>query len=361
MKVLAPLLRYDYGNPLRGDSLEKSMMVPGMASCAEVIPFWLEEHGYPGDPEGLQSSLIAAAERCNPDLIFFVLMRDEVSPITLSLLRQRWTTSNWFADDQWRFNTFSRNVAPLFDYPITVDKFSVPRYREIGCSRVILAQWASPYVPLPRERDAPQGGVSFIGSRNSVRDWYIESLRLNGIVVHCYGAGWPEGRVDQSRMQQIVASSKISLNLTNSRPRDIGYFLFCIGRAFRSLFGVSRTSDGYVRSLRHALGGLLDFFRSSKTVEQIKARNFEIPAWGGFQLSQFALGIDDYFIPGKEIVLFSTMQELFELVHHYLANDSEREAVRSAGNIRAAQHTYEQRFLHVFGEIAHDKGESGSS
>jgi len=76
---------------------------------------------------------------------------------------------------------------------------------------------------------------------------------------------------------------------------------------------------------------------------------------GGFQLSQFAVGIEEYFIPGKEIVLFSSVKELVNLAKYYLENDIEREAIRIAGNQRAAEYTYEQRFRKIVERIANDQ------
>ena len=51
-------------------------------------------------------------------------------------------TVNWFTDDHWRFDRFSRHFAPAFDWSITTDRDSLPKYEAIGYENVILSQWA---------------------------------------------------------------------------------------------------------------------------------------------------------------------------------------------------------------------------
>ena len=41
-------------------------------------------------------------------------------------------TVNWFTDDHWRFDRFSRHFAPAFDWSVTTDRDSLPKYEAIG-------------------------------------------------------------------------------------------------------------------------------------------------------------------------------------------------------------------------------------
>ena len=49
--------------------------------------------------------------------------------------------------------------------------------------------------------------------------------------------------------------------------------------------------------------------RKEKSHEQMKARNFEIPAVGGLQLSHYTLELEDYFKIGEEILIYSNVDE----------------------------------------------------
>ncbi len=83
----------------------------------------------------------------------------------------------------------------------------------------------------------------------------------------------------------------------------------------------------------------------------MNARTFEIPGSGGFQLGQFALEIEDYLIPGKEIVLFSNIDELKRQIIYYLNNDSERKLICENGYKKVRSCTYENRFREILEKI----------
>jgi spore maturation protein CgeB len=353
MKVLAALLRFDYGNPDRGESLEKLHFFTAMQRLGHaVVPFWLEENGFPNDSARLQKRLLQFAEKERPDAIFLVLMKNEIANETLDALSQKYKTINWFCDDQWRFDTFSRHVAPHLSWCVTVDKYSLSLYRSIGCQNIIKSQWAAAYSSgLNFGNTHYAYEVSFVGGKNDVREWTVAELSRAGISVACFGQGWPRGRAAPEELNEIFRTSKISLNLSNSTPESANYRRFLRRKLFQELIDFRRLHRKPSR-----IKGIVDRMRrldkSSKSVEQIKARNFEIPAAGGFQISQFALEVEDYFVPGKEIILFSKLDELVRLVRYYLQNESEREQIRLAGYLRASSHTYENRLKEVLERVA---------
>jgi spore maturation protein CgeB len=108
----------------------------------------------------------------------------------------------------------------------------------------------------------------------------------------------------------------------------------------------------------------MDIFRQSKINlnltasshtnyrNQIKGRNFEIPGCGGFQLSEYAERLDEFFIPDKEIVCFNSLDEMLEKIRFYLGNENERNSIAQAGYERAIhEHTYEKRFNDLFEQM----------
>ncbi len=354
MKVLACLLKYDYGVPARGDSGEKLIMVPAMvAAGADVIPFWLEDNGYPEDLGGLQRKIIEAVDVAKPDLAYFQLMRNEVSNDTFDALKPKCFAVNWFCDDQWRFEGYSRHIAPHLGASITVDKYKVHEYRALGC-RVVRTQWASPrYVPgLDVEKVDYLYDISFVGGRNATREWIVRELEKAGIKVECFGYGWQNGRLTIAQMEKIFHTSKINLNLTNSIPSLPSFRRFLAIDALRALFGLNAGRYGsWGRSIKKGLSNIYASVFSEKRRESIKARNFEIPAAGGFQLSHFALEIDDYFVPGKEIALFATIDELIAQTKYYLNNDDARIAICRGGYARSEKYSYADRFKAIFEEL----------
>ncbi len=86
--------------------------------------------------------------------------------------------------------------------------------------------------------------------------------------------------------------------------------------------------------------------------EQIKGRNFEIPACGGFQLSGYAERLEDFLTIDREIVCYRTPGELVEKVKYYLEHDEERQVIAEAGWARVLRdHTYAERFRTLFKQM----------
>lgn len=330
MKIMAALLRYDYGMIERGESLEKTAFFPALQQISEdVIPFWLEDNGYLDDKDKLQDKLLEFAALNNPDVIFFILMRDEVTISTIEALSKRYITVNWFCDDQWRFESFTRFVAPKLTYSVTTDKFSLVKYYKLGVRNVILSQWAADeYVKdIDFEKIEYTHDISFIGGKNPAREWLINHLGKKGHRVRCFGAGWDGGRVSYEEVKDIFLRSRINLNLSNSVQNDYRYLLYSW------------------KNVREHLS-------SPKRVEQIKARNFEIPCYGGFQLTNYAPGIEDYYTIGKDIAIYTSPEDLSMQIDYYLSAEQERRGICLSGYKRSEDYTYAKRMKEVFEVIA---------
>ncbi|MBF0417264.1 MAG: glycosyltransferase [Magnetococcales bacterium] len=67
----------------------------------------------------------------------------------------------------------------------------------------------------------------------------------------------------------------------------------------------------------------------------VTLRLADVPASGACLVSEYSQGIEEMFVPGKEIVSFSSSDELRERVAFYLAHEPERLRVAEAGHARA--------------------------
>ncbi len=324
-KILAVHMQWDYCDPARGLSPEKAWFYDNLKKLAPASDvFYYDE--FVNDRPLLRRKLLEKAESFSPDLIFFVPYTDQFDPPFLDALKARWPTCAWFGDDTWRFDSFSSKLAPHFTHVLTTDPFSLARYSGIGV-KPILTQWAAQ--PFPGHKGPLPAGekytyeVSFVGARNEVRSWFIRQLAKAGVKVECFGAGWPNGKVSFERMEEIFRTSGINLNLSNSVPRDA----------------------------RFVLGGPRNFLRwlvSRKTAEQIKGRNFEIPFAGGFQLTNYVIGLERYLEIGKEVAVFSTPEDCVQQIKYYLDNELDRARIMLSGHQRAErEHTYLRRLEQV--------------
>jgi spore maturation protein CgeB len=327
-KILVAILRHDYGDPARGDSYEYLYFYRTLAAAFREASLF--DYGpYLHRRAELQGELLRAAEACRPDVVFFVLFEEQFDAATLDRLRKTCTTVNWFCDDQWRYRAFSRRYAPHFSWVITTDPLAVDKYRADGYERAILSQWAT-HEHLPRfeqVRQPPLHQVSFVGGTDPSREWLVGELARRGVKVSCFGAGWQNGRVSFEQMIEIFERSRINLNLSNSRCYDVR-FAWSSWRNFRH----HRTTP--------------------KNREQVKGRHFEIPAWGGFQLAPYVEFLEDSFEIGREIAVYSTVDDLADRIGYYLAREPLREAIARAGHERVRRdHTYERRWQEIFGRM----------
>ena len=252
----------------------------------------------------------------------------------LDYLKSKYTTINWFCDDQWRFENFTRHYAPHFSYAITTDKFALTKYKKLGYENAILSQWASfgYFDNLDFDSIGYKYDVSFVGAFSGNRKWIVKELSKKGIKVECFGYGWENGIVSYEQMIEIFKISKINLNISNSVSYDI------------------RCLSSSVKGLREFIGTKLK--KGKKTAEQIKARNFEIPAFGGFQLSNYIPSLEDYFVIGKQIAAYTSIEDLAIQIEYYLHNEKERRKIMIDGYNKAkSQHTYLNRLEKIFKEI----------
>lgn len=327
MKILYVDLQYDYGIKERGrnviglDGFKKSFEELGH----DVVMFYYDK--YLNDTTPIQNNLKNFADKENPDLIFFSLFQDQFEIDTLDYLKSKYKTINWFGDDQWRFDDFTSKFANHFTYCITTDKFSIPKYKKIGQNNIIYSQWAAINTHVIPKFDGYKYDVSFIGGYHPYRAWFIKKLQQRGLKVEVFGNGWENGPLSPNEMNKLFVSSKINLNIGNSVSYDARY----IFSGFKPF---------------------INTFRGAKNSSQMKARNFEIPYFDGFQLTDYTPTIESYFDLGKEIVCYKDIDEAELLIKYYLKNEEERETIKNNSHKRAIQeHGYISRLKDVLEQV----------
>lgn len=301
--------QYEYSKKENGESLNKKAFYSSFIELGyKLKPIW-----YDDDHEDLQHEIINTADELKPDLIFCILQENQIEASTLERLKKnKHYVVNWFGDDQWRFEDFTSKYANYFDVCITTDKFSLDKYHKSGQKNIIRSQWASLKSDIEYTNIQYKYDVSFIGGANSFRRWFVKELAKRDVCVHCFGSGWDNGRVSYEEMEEIFAKSKINLNISNSTQYDIRYLL-------------SNPRN------------IITTLRAKKNKSQTKARIFEIPAQGGFELTEYVPSLEDYFDIGKEISCYKDIDEAELLIKYFLKHDSEREEIKIAGVNRARQ------------------------
>jgi len=262
--------------------------------------------------KSMNDEIISLAREERPKYVLWTSFYDDVQRSTLETVRKNGAiVVGWFFDDDWRFSSYSKYWTPYLDYCVTNAIEAVAKYRELS-SRVIQT---IPNTGVAVDRDSSSAEeryeVSFVGSINFAdRKQYIDKLRETNIPIHLFGEG-SGGYVSFEEMIDIFGASKINLNFSKAGP----YYW----------------------------------------VKQIKGRVFQVCMAGGFLLTEYVPGIENYFEIDEEIACFHNAGEMVEKIIYYLAHDEERRAIAQTGWRRATrEYTSCHMVAKVFNEIERD-------
>jgi len=312
VKVLCVFGEHNYGKPERGLGYEYSNFIPALKNLGHEMLFFesLDKSKY-ADFADMNRQLLETVEREKPNVIFCVLMTYEIWLETLQLIREGSDTAliHWATDDSWKYEQFSRFIAPAFDVYATTYPSALKKAANDGIDNLMLTQWAadSSRMTAPLKSDACRYQVSFVGSKYGNRSQWIEDLEQRDIHVETFGYGWPNGPVAAEDITRIMRESRISLNFADS--------------------GVVMVDGKPVRS------------------RQIKARVFEVPGAGGLLATERAEHLESFYAVDEEIVVFDGIDDLVEKIEYLLTHPDKRDAIAQAGYERTAhEHSYEARF-----------------
>ncbi|MBU0579715.1 MAG: glycosyltransferase [Candidatus Margulisbacteria bacterium] len=339
MKILYLASKYDYGDPSRGLSFEHENFYKTLTQFKEhqLIYFdFLDIYQKQGRTK-MNTLLWDKVREIKPDFLFCCLFQNEIDQQILKKIscETKTITYNWFCDDHFRFDKFSKFYAPCFDYVSTTDIDAISKYHNIGYKNVFLTQWAcntSSYkkIELPLVYD-----ISFIGQPHGSRRQTINILNKSGLSVLTKGFGW----------QQLNILEKVAYKISKKVPS-----LILLGQPFLKKGNSTRISQEEMIKIFNQSKVNLNLSNASKISEdQIKGRNFEIPGCGGFLLTNHVKHLEKYYIPDQEIVCFNSLKELQEKITYYLTHEKERKAIAEAGYQRTIkEHTYLKRFTEIF-------------
>jgi len=251
-------------------------------------------------------------ETKKPDLLFCMMTGDStVCPdepwetIHNETQKGRLITFNWFCDDVWRFEDFSSEVCNKFHTCSTPEKRYIEKYKEIGYNNILYANWhcnEDLYSGIVANKVIP---FSFVGHQGGDRAFFINKMHDAGLGVH----GTPGG------------------------PRQA---------SFEDMFAVYSVSF---------VG--LNFTKCSRIPErQMKARIFEIPACKTALLTEHVEGIEELFIPDKEIVVFDTWEDMIAKARYLQKNPNVTMKIAENGHKRfLKEHTSKKRLRKLLKEI----------
>jgi spore maturation protein CgeB len=327
---------------------------PGWPDDAD--PEWTR-HGKPKTNE----RLIEKFQQSQVDLFFGYFYSSVVYPETIDLIRKSGVpTVNFSCNNVHQFDLV-RDIAPRFDVCIVPERSAIQSFNEVGARPLRIQLAANPKVykpyPAPRIYD-----VAFVGQRYADRAEFLDHLYRNGVGVHAWGAGWQRHRrVDLSTFKAAFAlleDEKLDGVRRMLRRRNGTHANGEADAVDTSAYGhprllhadLVRTFSKARISLGFATAG--DSHTHAKRLTHLRLREFEAPMSGALYLTERQDELAEYFEIGKEVLAYTSRDDLLDQVRYYLAHPEQAEQIRHAGLERARRdHTWQRRFADLFSAL----------
>lgn len=253
--------------------------------------------------------------------ILLVLCGENISGETLERIRRelKTVTVNWFYDTLLlpHRQILLRSIAPFYDFVFIVDSKNILRKISIPTKYVeTLSLACNPDIHKkiklsPKDFNIYGSEVAFVGTVTTEREKWLEQLLDFDIKI--WGR-WQERGAHLKKCFQkkdVYAEEAVKIYNASKIILDI-----------------------------HQLWG------KEKEITNVTPRVFEVPASGGFLLTNPSLQIEDFYCPGKEMIVYKDMDDLRHLIKYYLENSEEREEIAARAYEKAHRiHTYNQRLV----------------
>jgi spore maturation protein CgeB len=204
-----------------------------------------------------------------------------------------------------------------WDFIFIKDRFAAQKMRTLGLNTVYMPEAMNPdwhkkcYTNI-------NSNVCFAGNAYSYRHFLIRRMLDCGVKdIVLYGSRpprWSDPLVSRTYQHKFIVKEE--------KSRIFGESLACIN-------STSMTEGN-----------------------SLNCRTFEIAGAAGLQIMEYRQAIEDCFEPGREMLSFSSVEELAELLGRYKRDVREAEEIRMAGYRRAnAEHTYRHRLEKILGYV----------
>lgn len=182
LKILFIAYKYEYRKPEFGLSFEYcnfyDVLVKMNNRENEVIYFPIDEITKRIGYDKMNQKLLEIVEEEKPGLCFFVLLQGFLEKEVVRKISQKdkVITFNWFTDDYWTFDNFSKYWVSSFNWVATTDFEALPKYKKIGYKNVIKTQYGCNHflfkpLNLPKIYD-----VTFVGQPHGNRKQIVKKL-----------------------------------------------------------------------------------------------------------------------------------------------------------------------------------------
>ena len=317
---------------------------------------------------------IFAAHRKKPVDLFFSYFYDAcVLPGAIDEIKSHGIFAvNWYCNGSYQLDLVSE-ISPRYDWCLVPEKIRLADYRAMGARPIYCQEAANPkkYRPFDTKKEYD---VTFVGQAYGDRPAIIRNLIDKKLNVHVWGAGWERFSASYRGRERspIRRAARIGKALTTT----VGWKTVLDRLRSLTQSSASETKDAlpaieqfdlpeeligpvlsdeemiamFSRSkINLGFSSVGESHRYGKRLLQVRLRDFEIPMSGGFYIVEYMEELEEFFEIGKEVVCYTSADDLAEKVAYYLLHEEERERIRLAGFRRAQRdHTWQNRFGAAF-------------
>lgn len=255
--------------------------------------------------DAINRALLTQARKLRPDYLL-VVKGVQLEPETIRAISALGTTTVGYWIDDPLDHARSMVNAPAYDIYLTNCSATVARYRAAGLQRVHHLPSAVNtrlFAPLNCPQPWP---ASFLGTHSAYREKILQGFEPEGLQV--FGPGWRKnGHLPRARCHDAAFGEQTNRVFNRSR----------LNLNIHNWFG-----QGAAMNLRL----------------------YEVPAAGGFLLTDWVEEIDRYFEQDKHVVCWRSLDELNDKARFYLAHDAARRRIARAGHEHVLNnHSYASR------------------
>jgi spore maturation protein CgeB len=261
---------------------------------------------------GIEAKVVSLVERERPDLLLVV--KGEVFPpraARRARIELGVRTVLWFPDDPRFLRSLLAPIAPSFENVVVSSRSTIPLMGQGEVDSIIHLPFAcepETHRSLKMERTFD---VAFVGSYSPERSRLL--AKLSRFDLKIWGPNWNLPWIPRTLAKHVMNDESF-------------------GEKFVEILNRSKIAI----NMHHPS----DFNATGK----INMRVFETAGCGTFQLTDHAIGLDEFFIPGQEVICYDSPEELVELIEYYLELEDPRGRISVAGQRRAyTDHTYVKR------------------
>ena len=296
------------------------------------------------------------------DLVFAYLMDGMVEPGLIDEFRREGVpTCNFSCNNVHQFSLVN-GLSTHFDLSLHAERDVGYKFQTIGAAALWWPMASNPKYFFPR-RLARSVAASFVGANYALRAQYVARLLSEGIDVQVFGPGWRTGSRTSLRAfvkrgllktqshlswaKEIRRRATAGLDADRLRRRLVKQYPCNVHGPVSDeelvvLYSRSVVSLGFVEVYEghDPLGPVL---------QHLHLREFEAPMSGALYCTGLTDELAEMFVPDKEVVVYSSADELVYKVKDFIKHPERGESIRAAGRARAlADHTYHRRFQTLF-------------